>query len=210
MRGAEQGQLAIDDFLEVGRRYRTTQKNAVYEKPGCARYADLTSLFQVGFDFGFEFAAVEARLKRFLIQIQRPGAGEQFSAIQLGLLRVQGIVILPKFPLLARASSRFGRPLSLGVDFPQREVEVGELYPAAVLGEEFVQSALALLAKGALKVRELDNRDRGFGIPFHPRRIVRDIYAGRPQQNRDIDLRPQRVGVNLASFLQLKLLKLQK
>src|SRR5712664_4514865 len=80
MRGAEQGQLDIDDFLEVGRRYRTTQKNAVYEKPGCARYADLTSLFQVGFDFGFEFAAVEARLKRFLIQIQRPGAGEQFSA----------------------------------------------------------------------------------------------------------------------------------
>src|SRR6266852_944617 len=205
MRGAEQGQLDIDDSLEVGRRYRTTQKNAVYKKPRGARYADLTSLFQVGFDFGFEFATVEARLKRFLIQMQRPGAGEQFGAIQLGLLRVQGVVILPKLPLLARASSRFGRTLTLPVDFPQREVEVGQLYPAAVLGEEFAQSALALLAKGALKVRELDDRDRGFGISFHPRRIVRDSYAGWPQQNRDIDLRPQRVGVNLAGLLQLKL-----
>src|SRR5438046_2640332 len=88
--------------------------------------------------------------------MQRPGAGEQFSAIQLGLLRVQGIVILPKLSLLASASSRFSRPLSLRVDIPQREVEVGELHPAAVLGEEFVQSALALLAIGTLKVRELD------------------------------------------------------
>src|SRR5216684_1005204 len=148
MRGAEQGQLDIDDFLEVGRRYRTTQKNAVYEKPRSARDADLTSLFQVGFDFGFEFAAVEARLKRFLIQIQRPGAGEQFSAIQLGLLRVQGIVILPKLPLLARASSRFGRPLSLGLDFPQREVEVGDLYSAAVLGKEFSKVLSLFLQKG--------------------------------------------------------------
>src|SRR6267378_7618239 len=206
MRGAEQGQLDIDDFLEVGRRYRTTQKNAVYEKPGCARYADLTSLFHVGFDFGFEFAAVEARLKRFLIQMQCPGAGEQFSPIQLRLLRVQGIVILPKLSLLARASSRFGRTLSLRVDFPQREVEIGQLYPAVVLREKFVQSALALLAKGALKVRELDDRDRGFGISFHPRRIVGDSYAGWPQQNRDVDLHPQRVGVNLAGLLQLKLL----
>src|SRR6266849_8739713 len=140
----EHGQLAINDFLEVRFGPRATEKNAVYEKSRSARNADLTSLFQVGFDFGFEFAAVEARLKRFLIQIQRPGAGEQFSAIQLGLLRVQGIVILPKLPPLARASSRFGRPLSLRVDFPQREVEVGELYPAAVLGEQFVQIALAL------------------------------------------------------------------
>src|SRR6266446_271405 len=206
MRGAEQGQLDIDDFLEVGRRYRTTQKNAVYEKPRGARNADLTSLFHVGFDFGFEFAAVEARLKRFLIQIQGSGAGEQFSAIQLGLLRVQGIVILPKLSLLARAASRFGRPLSLRVDFAQREVEVGELYPAAVLGEQFVQSALALLAIGALKVREFDDRDRSLGISFHPRRIVRDSYAGWPQQNRDIVLRPQRVGINLAGLLQLELL----
>src|SRR6266404_7435725 len=123
MRGAEQGQLDIDDFLEVGRRYRTTQKNAVYEKPRSARYADLTSLFQVGFDFGFEFAAVEARLKRFLVQIQRPGAGQQFSAIQLGLVRVQGIMIFPKLSLFARASSRFGRALGLRVDFAQWEVQ---------------------------------------------------------------------------------------
>src|SRR5882672_8593776 len=107
--------------------------------------------------------------------MQRPGAGEQFSAIHLGLLCVQGIVILPKLSLLARASSRFGRTLSLRVDFPQREVEIGQLYPAVVLREKFVQSALALLAKGALKVR-------------------------------DVDLRPQRVGVNLAGLLQLKLL----
>src|SRR5262249_37498433 len=110
--------------------------------------------------------------------MQRPSAGEQFSSIQLGLPRVQGIVILPELPLLARASSRVGRTLSLRVDFPQREVEVGELYPAAVLGEEFVQSALALFAIRALKVREFDDRDRGFGISFHPRRIVRDSDAG--------------------------------
>jgi len=128
------------------------RKNTVYEEPRGARNADLTSLFHVGFDFGFEFAAVEARLKRFLIQMQCPGAGEQFSPIQLGLLRVQCIVILPKLSLLARAASRFGRPLSLRVDFAQREVEVGELYSAAVLGEDFVQTALALLAIGALKV----------------------------------------------------------
>src|SRR5712664_959367 len=206
MRGAEQGQLDIDDFLKVGRRQRATDKNAVYEEPRRARNADLTSLFQVGFDFGFEFAAVEARLKRFLIQMQRPGAGEQFSAIHLGLLCVQGVVILPKLPLLARASSRFGRLLCLRVDFPQGEVEVGELYLAVVLHEKFVQSALALLAIGALKIRKLDDRDRGFGIPFHPRRIVGDSYAGWPQQNRDVDLRPQRVRVNLAGLLQLKLL----
>src|SRR6266850_1455568 len=204
--GAEQRQLVIDDFLEVGRRYRATQKNAVYEEPRRARNSDLTSLFHVGFDFGFEFAAVEARLKRFLIQMQRPGAGEQFSAIHLGLLCVQGIVILPKLSLLARASSRFGRLLCLRVDFPQGEVEVGELYLAAILGEEFVQGALGLLAIGALKVRELDDRDRGLGISFHPRRIVRDSDAGWPQQNRDVDLHPQRVGVNLAGLLQLKLL----
>src|SRR5258708_2504555 len=206
MRGAEQRQLVVDDFLELGLRLRAVQKNPVYEEARSSRDPDFISQLQVGFDFGFEFAAVEARLKRFLIQIQRPGAGAQFSAVQLGLVRVQGIVILPKLPLLARASSRFGRPLSLGVDFPQREVEVGELYPAAVLGEEFMQSAFALLAKGTLKVRELDDRDRGFGIPFHPRRVVRDIYAGWPQQNSDIDLRPQRVGVNLAGLLQLELL----
>src|SRR6516162_9311930 len=191
MRCAEQRQLAIDDFLEVGRSPRTTQKNAVYEEPGGTGNSDLTPLFQVGFDFGFEFATVEARLKSFLIEIQRPGAGEQCGAIHLGLLRVQSIVILPKLPLLARASSRFGRALGLWVDFPQREVQVGELYPAAVLGEEFVQSALTLLAKGALKVRELDDCDRGFGISFYPRRIVCDSYAGWPQQNHDIDLRPQ-------------------
>ena len=92
------------------------------------------------------------------------------------------------------------------MDVSQREVEISELHPAAVLSEEFVQSALALLAKGALKIRELDNRNRGFGISFEPRRIVCDIYAGWPQQNRDIDLRPQRVGVDLAGLPQLKLL----
>ena len=115
-------------------------------------------------------------------------------------------MILPKLSLLASASSRFSRPLSLRVDIPQREVEVGELHPAAVLGEEFVQSALALLAIGTLKVREFDDRDRRLGISFYPLRIVRDSYAGWPQQNRDISLRPQRVGVNLAGLLQLKLL----
>src|SRR6266853_5345397 len=152
MRGAEQRQLRIDDFLEVGRRYRATQKNSVYKKPRRACNADLASLCQVGFDFGFEFPAVEARLKRFLIQMQRSGVGEQFSAIQFGLLFVQSIVILPKLPLFARTASRFGRALGLRVNFPQREVQVGELHPAAILGEELVQSALALLAKGALKV----------------------------------------------------------
>src|SRR5258705_7017535 len=206
MWGAEQRQLVLDDFLELSLRLGATQKNTIYEEAGSARNPDLASLRQVGFDFGFEFAAVEARLKRFLIQIQGSGAGEQFSAIQLGLLRVQGIVILPKLSLLARAASRFGRPLSLRVDFAQREVEVGELYPAAVLGEQFVQSALALLAIGALKVREFDDRDRSLGISFHPRRIVRDSYAGWPQQNRDIVLRPQRVGINLPGLLQLELL----
>src|SRR2546422_2952604 len=40
-------------------------------------------------------------------------------------------------------------------------------------------------------------------ISFHPRRIVGDSYAGWPQQNRDVDLRPQRVRVNLAGLLQL-------
>src|SRR6266853_1713337 len=104
MRGAEQRQLVIDDFLEVGRRQRAAQENAVYEEPRGARNADFTSLFHVGFDFGFEFAAVEARLKQFLIQMQCPGAGEQFSAVQLGLLRVEGIMILPELSLLARAS----------------------------------------------------------------------------------------------------------
>src|SRR5712692_1575609 len=148
MRGAEQRQLAIDNFLEVGLRSRATQKNTVYEEPRGACNSDLTALLQVGFDFGFEFAAVEARLKRFLIQMQRPGAGQQLSAIQLGLLRVQGIVILPKLPLLARASSRFGRPLSLGLDFPQREVEVGDLYSAAVLGKEFSKVLSLFLQKG--------------------------------------------------------------
>src|SRR5882724_5125264 len=120
MRGAEQRQLVIDDFLEVGRRYRATQENSVYKKPRRACNADLASLCQVGFDFGFEFAAVEARLKRFLIQMQRSGVGEQFSATQLRLIRVQDVVILPKLPLIASASSRFGRTLSLRVDFPQK------------------------------------------------------------------------------------------
>src|SRR5216684_3018556 len=144
MWATEHGQLAINNFLEVRFGPRATEKNAVYEKPGSARNADLASLCQVGFDFGFEFAAVEARLKRFLIQMQRSGVGEQFSAIQFGLLFVQSIVILPKLPLFARTASRFGRALGLRVNFPQREVQVGELHPAAILGEELVQSALAL------------------------------------------------------------------
>src|SRR5439155_4447591 len=152
--------------------------------------ADLISLLQGGFDFGLEFTAVEARLKRFLIQIQRPGVGYQLGAAQLGLVRVQGIVILPKFPLVARASSCCDRVLRVRVDFPQRKVQVGELYLAVVLGEDAVQSALGLLAKGALKIREFDDGDRSFGISFDPGGIVRDVYAGWPQQNGDVDLRP--------------------
>src|SRR5260370_40308200 len=152
MRGAEQRQLVVDDFLELGLRLRAVQKNPVYEEARSSRDPDFISQLQVGFDFGFEFAAVEARLKRFLIQIQRPGARAQFSAVQLGLVRVQGVVILPKLPLLAGASSCFGRALRLRMDFPQWKVHVGELYPAVVLGEEVVQSALGFLAKGALKV----------------------------------------------------------
>src|SRR5215470_15071687 len=107
MRRAEHRQLAIDDFLEVGLRPCATEKNAVYKKPGRPCNADLTSLRQVGVDFGFEFAAIEARLKRFLIQMQRPGMSQQFCATQLGLIRVQGIVILPKLSLFARATSCF-------------------------------------------------------------------------------------------------------
>src|SRR5260370_35566113 len=124
MRVAEHRQLAIDDFLEVRLRSRTTEKDSVYEEPRSACNSDLTPLCQVGFDFGFEFAAVEARLKRFLFQMQHPGAGQQFSAIQLGLFRVQGIVILPKLPRFARASSRFGRNLRLRADSAQRKVQV--------------------------------------------------------------------------------------
>src|SRR5258705_8253641 len=121
MWGAEQRQLVLDDFLELSLRLGATQKNTIYEEAGSARNPDLASLRQVGFDFGFEFAAVEARLKRFIIQIQRPGAGDQFSSVQLGLVRIQGIVIVPKLPLLARASSCLGRTLGLRVDIPQRK-----------------------------------------------------------------------------------------
>jgi hypothetical protein len=92
---------------------------------------------------------------------------EQFSGVKFGLLHVQSVVVLPKPPLLASASSRFGRSLSLRVDIPQRKIEVGELYTAVILAEEFVQRALALLAIGALKVRELNDGDWGFGISFH-------------------------------------------
>src|SRR5260370_23271556 len=152
MRDAEQRQLVVDDFLELGLRLRAAQKNPVDEESGGTRDADSIALLQVGFDFGLEFAAVEARLKRSLIQIQRPGVADQLGAAQLGLVRVQGVMILPKFPLLARASSCFGRVLRVRVDFPQRKVQVGELYLAVVLGEELVKSALGLLAKRALKI----------------------------------------------------------
>src|SRR6266849_1750144 len=202
----EHGQLAINDFLEVRFGPRATEKNAVYEKSRSARNADLASLCQVGFDFGFEFAAVEARLKRFLVQAQCPCLCEQFSAIELGLFRVQGIVIFPKLALFARAARRFSSNLGLRVDFAQRKIQVSELYPAVVLGEKFMQSALALLAIGALKIREFDDGDWSLGISFHPRGIVCDRYAGRSQQNCDIDLRPQRIGIDLAGLLPLKLL----
>ena len=138
--------------------------------------------------------------------MQQPGVGEQSRAIQLGLLRVQRIVVFPKLALFARAASRFGRSLGLRMDFPQREVQVCELYAAVVLGEKFLQSRLALLAIRTLKVGELDDCNRGFGISLNPRRIVRDVYAGWPQQNRDFDLRSKRISVDLAGLLQLKLL----
>src|SRR5713226_9572684 len=143
MRRAEQGQLVIDDFFEVGLSPRSAQENAVYEEPRRAGNANLASLRQVGVDFGFEFAALEARLKRFLIQMQRTGLREQFSAIQLGLVRVQSIVIFPKLSLFARAASRFSRALSLRMNFPQGEVQVSKFYLPVVLREKFVQSALA-------------------------------------------------------------------
>src|SRR5437762_3356875 len=110
---------------------------------------------------GSESAAAQKKLPRPKSPVE-----SQLGAVQLGLVRVQGVVILPKFPLLARASGCFGRVLRVRVDFPQRKVQVGELYLAIVLGEEVVQSTLGLLAKGALKIRELDDSDRSFGISF--------------------------------------------
>jgi hypothetical protein len=83
-------------------RLRAAQKNPVDEESGCAGDADLVPLLHVGRDFGLEFAAIEAGLKRFRIQIQCRCMGDQISSAQLGLVFVQGIVILPKFPLLAR------------------------------------------------------------------------------------------------------------
>src|ERR1700746_317825 len=106
--------------------------------------------------------------------MQCPGLFEQFSAIQLRLVCIQGIVIFPKLSLLARAARRFSRALSLRMDFPQREVQVSKLYPPVVLCEKFVQGGLALLAIRTLKVRELDDRDRSFGIALYPPRIVGD------------------------------------
>src|ERR1700687_684371 len=137
--------------------------------------------------------------------MQRPRLREQFSSIQLGLFRVQGIVIFPKLALFARAARRFSSNLGLRVDFAQRKIQVSELYPAAVLGQKLMQSALALLAIRTLKIRELDDGDWSLGISLHSRGIVCDRYAGRSQQNSDIHLRPQGVGVNLSGFLQLKL-----
>src|SRR5258706_11713053 len=181
MRRAEHRQLTVDDFLEVSLGSRATQKNSVYEEPRRACNADLAPLRQVSVDFGFKLAAVEAGLKRFLVQMQCPGLREQFSAIQLGLVRVQGIVIFPKPSLFARAARRFSRALCLRMNFPQREVQVSKLYPPFVFREKFVQCALALFAIGTLKVRELDDRDRGSGISLYPRRIVGDSYARRLQ-----------------------------
>src|SRR5258708_14266742 len=130
---SEHGQRAVNSLLEVRLGPGATEKNAVYEKPGSARNADLASLCQVGFDFGFEFAAVEARLKRFLVQAHCTCLCEQFSAIELGLFRVQGIVILPKLALFARAARRFSSNLGLRVDFAQRKIQVSDFYPPLVL-----------------------------------------------------------------------------
>ena len=48
MAGAEQGQLIVDDFLKLGLRLRSAQKDPVNEESGGTGNADLLSLFYVG------------------------------------------------------------------------------------------------------------------------------------------------------------------
>src|SRR2546422_9271866 len=91
--------------------------------------------------------------------------------------------------------------------FTQRKVPVGEFYPAVVLGEDVFQSGLGLLAERALKIGELDDGDRGLRISFDTGWVVGDVKAGRPQQNRDLGLGAQGVGVLFSGLLNLGALR---
>jgi hypothetical protein len=93
------------------------------------------------------------------------------------------------------------------MNLAERKVKVGDLYPAAVLGEEILQSAFGLLAKRALEIGELDDGDRSVRISSHPGGVVGDIYVGGLQHDLNVDTRPQRIGVGAAGFQQLELLQ---
>jgi len=95
---AQKRQLRVDDFLEFGLRLCAAQKHAIDEESGSTSDPVLFTLLHIGFDLRFEFAAVEARLKRFLIEIQCSRVREQIGAFQFGLIRVQRIMILQNFP----------------------------------------------------------------------------------------------------------------
>src|SRR2546427_6534238 len=57
---AEQRQLVVDDLLELGLRLRAAQEDPINKEAGSAANACLVSRFQIGFDPGLEFAALEA------------------------------------------------------------------------------------------------------------------------------------------------------
>src|SRR5712691_13059645 len=122
---AEQRQLSINDFFELGLGLSAAQEDPIDKKSGCAVNTSLNACLPVCIDAGFEFTAGEAGPEGLLLETKRPGARDEIGFVQLRGIGEKRVVKLPKLALLAGAPRRLrGRP-SLWVDFPQRKVHIG-------------------------------------------------------------------------------------
>src|SRR5918912_1686054 len=81
-------------------------------------------------------------------------------ARKLVLLGEQQVVVFPKFALLFGAMGGLCGFLRVWMDARDGEVAERQLHPTGILFQELAQNGKNLLAKGALEVRKLYDRNR--------------------------------------------------
>jgi len=115
----------------------------------------------------------------------------------------QQVVIFPVPSLLASAARSFRSLLGKGVQLGDREITVGQGNFSPVFRRKAFEDTFLLPAKGAGEIRKLHHHYRRLGAALQPRGIVRNLSAGRVQQNHNIRLRSQAVQVGIARELDL-------
>src|SRR3984957_3960943 len=152
-------QFVVDQLLELWSRLRARQRAAVDKKRRGSIDTDLLASGLVGFDLAVVFRTVETSVELGGIHPERLGGNLEISGGQLALIGEQSVVERPEFSLIVGTSRGLGGVKRMRME-RQREIHVHYANLVAIFVVQLFQSALRRLAERALKIGELDDRDR--------------------------------------------------